>query len=214
MGFARGRRRPSPTRIWRSGEGRSPVSSHRSPPHSPCTLHPAPTLATVCGGGNDLLRPGFTVATVVEQMRAALTSITAAGARPVLISPADPSANLPLGRLVHARGHALAEGYRTLAAQLGISFVDVSHDVVLRHSGFWSDDRLHLNVEGHDRVASLVLAELTGRAVARPSSRRPVRIHLSDELRYLRVYVAPWVKRRVTGRSSGDHRSARYPDWS
>ncbi|MGO2519257.1 MAG: SGNH/GDSL hydrolase family protein [Microbacterium sp.] len=176
-------------------------------------LRPAPTLVTICGGGNDLLRPTFTVASVVVQMRSALTSIMSTGARPVLLSPADPSAHLPLGRLVRARGHVLSEGYRSLAARLGISFVDVSHDVVLRHRAFWSDDRLHLNAEGHDRVAASVLAELIGLPVPAPASRGSVRRRLKDEVHYLQTHVAPWMQRRLTGRSSGDLRSARYPDW-
>ncbi|EYT54909.1 hypothetical protein H490_0106740 [Leucobacter sp. UCD-THU] len=35
-----------------------------------------------------------------------------------------------------------------------------------------------------------------------------------EQLRYTREHVVPWVKRRLTGRSSGDGRTAKYAEWA
>ena len=42
--------------------------------------------------------------------------------------------------------------------------------------------------------------------VAAPSRR--------EQLRYTREHVVPWVRRRLTGRSSGDGRTAKYAEWT
>lgn len=177
------------------------------------SLEPAPTLVSVCAGGNDLLRPGFDLGNVVEQMRTILDSIQSAGAQALLLSPADPSAGMPLGGLVHARGDALANAFAVLAAQHDAIFVDISHDSRLRARRFWSDDRLHLNSLGHDLVADTVIAHLTGEEVDLVDGGDAARSSLRAELRYLRKHVLPWVGRRVMGRSSGDRAAARHPDW-
>lgn len=178
------------------------------------TLSPAPTLLSFCGGGNDLLRPGFSVQTAIRQTEHAIDRCLDVGVDVVLLSPADPSDHLPFGRTIHRRGHLLATANARLAERKSVPFVDVSHDLALRHRRFWSADRLHLNVSGHTRVSEMVLAAVTATEpppapVLIPASRPAIR----DELRYLRTYVVPWLGRRLRGTSSGDGRSARVPRW-
>lgn len=72
-----------------------------------------------------------------------------------------------------------------------------------------------MNDTGHQRVADLALHAIEdGPAPIEPASEQTGRTRLSEELRYYREHVLPWVQRRVTRRSSGDGRSATYPAWT
>jgi len=174
-----------------------------------------PTLLSFNGGGNDMLRPGTDIPSIVAQTRAVLLRIREAGIEPLLLAGANPTIGLPRGAIVRAKGDALTDEARRLAAELGLRFCDNWSDPILSRREYWSSDRLHLAPVGHHRVASNVLTAL-GRPVpsdwtidAEPRE-APTR---REQLRYTREHVLPWVKRRLTGRSSGDGRAAKHPDW-
>jgi hypothetical protein len=178
------------------------------------SLEPAPTLITLNGGGNDMLRPGVDVASLVALTQRAVRRCADAGVRLVLISGADPSDRLPFGRTIRRRAAALTAGVAALAAAHGLDFVDVFHDTEIRRPEYWSADRLHLNGTGHQRVAGLVLAALgEGPAAQAASSGSPAARRLLAEARYYREHVLPWVGRRLRGRSSGDDRTAKHAAW-
>lgn len=178
-------------------------------------LDPAPTLITFCAGGNDLLRPRFDAHELIGSLEAAVTTVLDRGVRIALLSPADPSARLPLGSLINRRGDAWAEALGGLAARYDLPFVDVSRDDHLRRAEFWSEDRLHMNATGHQRVADLARhAIVDGPSPVVPTQAPAARRRLSEEARYYREHVLPWVGRRVTRRSSGDGRTATFPAWT
>ena len=101
-------------------------------------LDPAPTLLTFCAGGNDLLRPAFDPAVLIAPLEAAVERVLARGIRFALLSPADPSARLPLGALINRRGDAWADALEGLARRHDLPFVDVSRDRHLGRAEFWS----------------------------------------------------------------------------
>ncbi len=173
-----------------------------------------PDLVTFAGGGNDMLRPGADIAMIARLADLAVARLAATGATVVFFTGADPSDHLPLGGKVRAQGDVLAERARSIARRRGAILVDLWNEVELRDRRFWSADRLHLNAAGHARVAAQVLAELG--AEAPESWRDPVepvaRPTRGAQVRYYRQYVGPWVRRRVTGRSSGDDRLPKRPD--
>jgi hypothetical protein len=87
----------------------------------------------------------------------------------------------------------------------------------------WSVDRLHMSPEGHRRVALRTAEELgvpveaswreplppverVGGAVPAWLAARRL------DAEWARVYAAPWVRRRVTGVSSGDGMTAKRPN--
>ncbi|MBT0773712.1 SGNH/GDSL hydrolase family protein [Kineosporia sp. J2-2] len=177
-------------------------------------MDPPPTLVTLNGGGNDLLRPGMSPQRIIDLTEQATTRLADAGVRVALLCGPDPSGGLPLSNLVHNRAELLTSRVHDLGQRLGTTVIDVFHDEEIRRGGYWSPDRLHLNAAGHHRVAALVLAGLGHHDVTEvlmpdPEPRRgPL-----SEARYYVQHVGPWVGRRLRRRSSGDGRSAKYPGW-
>ena len=175
-------------------------------------LSPAPTLLTFNGGGNDMMRPGIDLSTLVRLTERVITRCADAGVRLVLLRGADPSAGLPFGKVIHRRGTELTVAVTELAARYDdLVFVDMFNDQEIRGPGYWSTDRLHLNADGHRRVASLVLAALghpvTAHLVAPPAAGGR---GVLAEARYYREHVLPWFSRRLRGRSSGDQRTGKH----
>ncbi|GAA3463153.1 SGNH/GDSL hydrolase family protein [Saccharothrix longispora] len=178
-------------------------------------LDPPPTMITLNGGGNDMMRPGVDESKLVELTERAVRRCVDAGVRLVLLSGADPSERLPFGRVVHRRGVALTAAVAELAARYELTFVDAFNDVEIRRAAYWSPDRLHLNSLGHQRVASLVLSALGHTTEARAlDPEQPTRRGLLAEARYYGEHVLPWLTRRLRGRSSGDDRAGKHAHWT
>ena len=81
----------------------------------------------------------------------------------------------------------------------------------------WDTDRIHLTAEGHRRMA-LAAAGALGldaagdwRTPLPPEPSRALRVAVGEEAAWVRGFVAPWVGRRLRGRSSGDGRSPKRP---
>ncbi|CAG7605944.1 SGNH/GDSL hydrolase family protein [Leucobacter soli] len=174
-----------------------------------------PTLISFNGGGNDMLRPGTDMPWIIGRTEAALRRILDTGAEPLLLAGANPTAGLPSGGRVRAKGDELTAAAGELAAGLGIRFCDNWSDPVLARREYWSHDRLHLAPVGHHRVATNVLRSLGRPAPADwviDADPLPVPTR-REQLRYTREHVLPWIKRRLTGRSSGDGRTAKHPEF-
>lgn len=182
-------------------------------------LRPAPTLITLNGGGNDMLRPRTDLDRLAELTARVVRRCAEAGVRLVLISGADPSGGIPLGRVIRHRGGVLTAGVRDLAAAHGTVFVDCFSDTELHRPVYWSPDRLHLGAAGHRRAAGLILSGILGADApavpAEPDGPAPRRgvDGARAEIGYYREHVLPWVGRHALGRSSGDGRAAKHPDW-
>jgi lysophospholipase L1-like esterase len=178
-------------------------------------LDPRPTLLSLNGGGNDMMRPGSDMSQLVGLTENAIRRCLDAGVKVLLLSGADPSARLPFGGMIRRRGELLTEAVAGFASRYDIVFVDMFHDEEIRRPEYWSADRLHLNGNGHRRVAGRVLTALghpTEAHVVDPglSGRRGV----LGEARYYREHVLPWIGRRLRGESSGDSRTGKYESWT
>lgn len=180
-----------------------------------------PQLLSINGGGNDIMRPRVAIDDVAGQTATAVRKAVGAGIHVLLLSGANPSDNLPGGGMVQRRGDELARRVREFVGEFmapggAVTFVDNFADAGLRDLRYWSIDRLHLGPFGHARVASNVLraidvpvpAEWGVEEVASQQATGRSR----PSLTYYRQYVLPWVGRRLTGRSSGDGRSAKFPE--
>ena len=179
----------------------------------------SPDVATVFAGVNDLLRPGFDpqqVAGDVEHMQRALVE---AGATVLSFTMPDPSRVLPVAKRLRPRVDAFNAAMRAAAERSGARIVDFGAHDVAGDPRLWSQDRLHANSEGHTRIAA-ALADALGLPGADSSwaeplpvlpRRRPHEV-VRTEWAWVRGHLAPWVVRRLRGRSSGDGIEPKRPE--
>ncbi|CAB4693206.1 unannotated protein [freshwater metagenome] len=105
---------------------------------------------------------------------------------------------------------------RESAERHGASVVDFWRLREYRDWRLWDPDRMHMGPAGHQRMAIEVLDTLGVAHDLRPLplvdppalSRREALLEHGD---WLRTSAAPWVHRRLTGRSSGDGLSPKHP---
>lgn len=174
-----------------------------------------PSLMTFNGGGNDVMRPGVDLQHLRDLTERVIIRCREAGVQLVLLSGANPSSQLPMGRVINRRGADLTRAVAELTRAHGVPFADNFSDRELSRAQYWSPDRLHLGPAGHRRVAARVLTTLgydTPDGWMRPLEARPAPT-LRENARFYRQYVGPWVLRRVRHRSSGDGRVAKYATW-
>ena len=179
-------------------------------------LEPPPTHLTFNGAGNDMLRPGFSDERMISLTSKVLDRCAAKGVYVVIVTGADPSDNLPAAKRMRRLGTRLTHIVEDLIdGREGVVFVDNLHEVEGRRREYWSEDRLHLSSLGHEWIASRVLTAMgvptPAPAVTDADARRG---GVVGEMRYWRAYVAPWMGRRLTGRSSGDGRAPKFATWT
>jgi hypothetical protein len=176
-----------------------------------------PDLISFAGGGNDALRRRFDPYAVVTRFDDVIRRLRATGADVILFRFADLTARLPGGRMILPRTRILNQAVGEVAEKYGARLVDLWSDTEFANPALWSVDRLHLSAAGHLRVAAHVLAALdvdVDRAWWTPPASLPPRswpaARLADA-HWTARHLAPWVKRRLTGTSSGDQVVAKRP---
>lgn len=174
-----------------------------------------PTHLSFNGGGNDMLRPRTSVARVVEAFETVLRRCDEEGVTLIVLSGANPSGQLPLSRLIQRRGDLLSHAVEArLAARDDIVRAYNWFDRELATPPYWSEDRLHMNSRGHHRVAARVLTALGLEPPADWWSLPPLPQGAPRGAAYYRDHVGPWVRRRLTGTSSGDGRAVKFGAWA
>lgn len=174
-----------------------------------------PTHLSFNGGGNDMLRPRADIERIADAYLRVLERCNEEGVTLIALAGADPSPRLPLGSLIRRRGNALADAVvRRIGQRSDVVLADNWHDPAFADPSLWSEDRLHLGPHGHERVAGRVLRSLglTPPACSATILRQPIRAR-GGSAQYYRQHVAPWLRRRLTGTSSGDGRAAKYADF-
>lgn len=173
-----------------------------------------PTHLSFNGGGNDMLRPRADIEHIADAFSQVLRRCDEEGVTLILLSGADPSQQLPLGRMIRRRGDALSRAVlRRAQGRPDIVRALNWPDADLGTPPFWSEDRLHMNARGHHRVAARVLDAL---GLTPPPEWWDLPSLAAGGLRglaYYRTHVGPWMRRRITRTSSGDGRVAKFPDW-
>lgn len=178
-----------------------------------------PSLVSFAAGGNDILRRRVDPHGLAERIDPAVGRLRAAGADVILFRFADVAARLPGGqRIVGPRAAAFNDGVRDLAERHGAVLIDLFADDAFANPLLWSDDRLHLSAAGHRRVAGHVLNALgvgvTEEWLLVPPMPAPTPWLLArgSDLRWAGVHLAPWIRRRLAGASSGDLVTAKRPE--
>jgi lysophospholipase L1-like esterase len=176
----------------------------------PPALRMRPDLVSFAGGGNDVLRRSFNAPAMLARFDDVVRMLRAGGADVILFRFADVTRRLPGRRLIRPRVAILNRAVGEVAERHGAHLVDLWHDEAFDHANLWSEDRLHLSSMGHRRVAARVLAALGIEAdplwlrVPEPPPRRSWAARRVHDARWARQHLAPWVRRRIAGTSSGD----------
>jgi lysophospholipase L1-like esterase len=176
----------------------------------------APDLVTVYAGGNDLIRPRCDVDALAELYDDAVARLGATGATVGLFTAFDPGGGGPFTRL-RGRFAVYNERVREIADRHGCVVLDSWRMRPEHPELMWSEDRLHLGPLGHRAVAIEVLDTLGVAhelALSDPTGslgETPFRAGRRADLDWAVKHAVPWVKRRLTGKSSGDGVTAKRP---
>jgi lysophospholipase L1-like esterase len=183
----------------------------------PVALRLHPDLVSFAAGGNDALRRSFDGPRLAARIDEVVKTLRASGADVLIFRFADVSGRLPGGRIVLPRAQVLNLAAGEAAERHGARLVDLWADAEFANPLLWSVDRLHMNEYGHRRAAAHALTALGVLPdmewwVAPPAlAARSWSARRAADARWAREHLAPWVRRRLTGRSSGDERSAKRP---
>ncbi|WP_295010693.1 SGNH/GDSL hydrolase family protein [uncultured Microbacterium sp.] len=175
-----------------------------------------PTHLSFNAGGNDMLRPRADIEHIADAFTRVLRRCDEAGVTLIVLSGANPSAQLPLASLIQRRGDELSAAVlRRIADRSDVVQALNWPDRELSRPAYWAEDRLHMNAFGHHRVAARVLDALGAGAPAEwwSAATLPTTERLGTGA-YYRRHVGPWIRRRVTGRSSGDGRRPKFATWT
>ncbi len=183
----------------------------------PVAVRLEPDLVSFAAGGNDALRRGFDPARLGAGLDEVAGRLRATGADLLLFTFAPANPRL-LGRSIfQARARLLNPVVAEVARRHEARLVDLWADGGFADPLLWSVDRLHLNTAGHRRVAAHVLTALgiePDPAWWEPPVPGPARSWTAsrvEDARWVGKHLAPWVRRRLTGRSSGDDRLPKRP---
>jgi lysophospholipase L1-like esterase len=181
-----------------------------------------PDLASLAGGLNDVMRPGCDLEAVDEDLRRCAEVLAEASGQLVLFHPIDVRRRMPSAARIWPKVDRLIALVDQLAEIHGAVVVDLAAERVFDDARLWAPDRIHLTGEGHRRVAEAVLEALghepefdwraplpaapeTGRAGRRAAK-------TWSDTRWLVGFLVPWIKRRLTGKSSGDGMEPKRPE--
>ncbi len=174
-----------------------------------------PDLVSLLAGLNDMLRKTVDLDAVVGEIDAMVEKLRDAGADVLLFTLPDPLPINPLAKAPAARLVRLNAAIHEIGERRGAFVADLGAYPVSSDRRLWNEDRLHANAEGHARIA-LAAAHALGlpnadtswsTAFPDPLGRRS---HVSHAV-WAWKYFAPWLIRRLRGRSSGDGRVAKRP---
>jgi lysophospholipase L1-like esterase len=178
-----------------------------------------PDLVSVMAGANDLMRPSLDLDHVLGAMESMQAALRASGATVLTNTYPIAEGTGPFGRGMADRFRAFNSGLREIASGSGALLLDLEPVSSAADRRLWSVDRLHLNSEGHSRLA-LGMLSLIGEA--EPAWEQPLpplepkgtAARVRDDADWIVRHLLPWVGRRLTGRSSGDGRFAKRPNLS
>ncbi|MET9293213.1 SGNH/GDSL hydrolase family protein [Streptomyces sp. NPDC003077] len=168
-------------------------------------------LVTLVGGLNDVLRPKCDLDRVCGRLEQAVEHLAPRCRQLVLMR--SPGRRGPVLERFRPRMDALYAHIDALARRHGAVVVDLFASRALADPRMWAADRLHLNAEGHRRVAEAVWQALGHPPESDWDAPLPAFIRpgwaarRTADARFAREHLLPWIGRRLSGRSSGDGRT-------
>jgi lysophospholipase L1-like esterase len=175
----------------------------------------SPDLVSFAAGGNDALRPGFNPVQLSTRAHEVVRLLKASGAEVVLFTCADVTAHIPGIAMLRRRFIATNDAYKRVAKRHKAILIDLWADRAFEDPRLWAEDRLHLNTYGHQRVAYDVCQALGVEPDPAWTEPLPSLTRVRREMngvQWAGKHFAPWVKRRLTGKSSGDTVDPKRPE--
>jgi lysophospholipase L1-like esterase len=185
----------------------------------PCALELSPDLVTLFSGTNDVIGRRFDAAGFhadVEHMQGELRGI---GATVLTFTLPDLGPVLPLAKRFAPRLEEMNDILRDVSERTGTILVDLATYPVASDPRLWSEDRLHANSAGHERMATALAhaagiegADASWQRDLEPSPPRSLPRRLAAEWSWTTRHLAPWLWRHLRGRSSGDGITCKQPE--
>ncbi|HEX4402662.1 MAG TPA: SGNH/GDSL hydrolase family protein [Galbitalea sp.] len=177
-----------------------------------------PDLITISAGGNNILRPGSDPDRVADRLDQAVARLRSDGATVLVFTGPDVGSTPVLGR-VRGKAAIFNENVRALAARNGALVGDMWALRELSDPRMWAPDRLHFSAVGHNTIARMVLNTLGVPNELQPFDPEPMsaipwRQARAEDMTWARTHFAPWVVRRLRGRSSGDNIQPKRPTFT
>lgn len=175
------------------------------------------TLVSFHAGANDVLRPNYKPEVSLPQYELGIKQLTDAGATVIIFTVVDKvDGKGKTADLWHQRFSAFNENVRAVAKKYPVILFEAKDAEFLNDRRFLAFDRLHMNAEGHRRLAQAVLAGLekpydkNWRDPLPPAKKKNKIVSAAITFAWIVTFVIPWIWRRIRGRSSGDGRSGKY----
>ena len=175
------------------------------------------TLVSFHAGANDVLRPNYKPEVSLPQYERGVKQLTDAGATVILFTVVDKvDGKGKTADLWHQRFSAFNENVRAVAKKYPVILFEAKDAEFLNDRRFLAFDRLHMNAEGHRRLAQAVLAglgkdhDINWREPLPPAKKKNKIISIAITAGWIVTFVIPWMWRRLRGKSSGDGRSGKY----
>ncbi len=177
-----------------------------------------PDLVTLFSGTNDVVRRRFDAGEVGNDVEVMQRALIGQGATLLTFTLPDLSTMMPAARWLAPRVDLLNQALREVSARSGAVLVDLASYPVACDPRLWSEDRLHANALGHQRIAAafsdalgLPGADGSWSDPLPPSPPPSFSARVWSDLRWSGQHLLPWIWRQMKGRSLGDGRSATRP---
>lgn len=180
-------------------------------------IDPTEILISFHAGANDVLRPKYDAARTIATYREGVKKLHATGVQLMLFCVLENfAAGSKTGSALSLRFREFNSHVKEIASEVGAVLLDPNPDPFWHNKGFMSWDRLHMNSEGHYRAAQGVLAKLGQphderyREPLPPGIDQSLGKKIRENFKWFVLFLAPWIWRRIRGRSSGDGRAPKY----
>ena len=182
------------------------------------------SLVSFHAGANDVIRWNYEPEKTIATYDKGIDILASTGATLMLFCVLeDTGVESKRAEIWRTRFEIFNANVRKRAQEIGAVLFDPNGHTFWKDQRFIDADRLHLNSEGHRRVAQAVLSRFElphdpdWNTPLPPSPPKPRVEKFVDDAKWVKDFAIPWVIRRARGRSSGDGRHPKYPDpiqWS
>ena len=187
-------------------------------PHALKFIEGKQTLVSFHAGANDVLRPTYDPKISLPQYEKGIKQLTDAGATVIIFTVVDKvEGKGKIARLWHERFSAFNENVRDVSRKYPTILFEGKKAEFLNTQSFLSSDRLHMNSEGHRRLANAVLEGLgyefdpNWRSEI-PANEKKSTLKPLSNIAWVITFLIPWIWRRLRGKSSGDGRKSKHSE--